>query len=140
MASEPPRSRPAFDLAALERPGEHCADVVPVLPKPRALRHLLGPEIAAPHHLRQLREVRRVPPPELLGFAGGFEPLDRELADRLQHAEPAAFGRDEALVDQGLQRIEAGVAHRLGGVEVPSADEHTEPVEQRPARRLSSSS
>ena len=57
--------------------------------------------------------------------------LARELADRLEHpeallAERARAASDEALVEQRGERVEVGVADRLGGLERAAAAEHRE--------------
>src|SRR5207247_11280060 len=45
--------------------------------------------------------------PEVIGLAGALEPLERVLADRLKHREAPGLVPDEALLDEGLDRVEA---------------------------------
>src|SRR5436190_23573389 len=66
-----------------------------------------------------------------LGLAGGVEPLDRELADGLQHPKAVAFAHaNEALVDEGLERVDVGIAHVLGDLDGAAAAENSEPGKQ----------
>src|SRR2546423_9381823 len=62
--------------------------------------------------------------------------LERELADRLEHpvallAEPSGAAAEQALVEQGGERVEVGVAHELRRLERAAAAEHAEAREQR---------
>lgn len=67
-----------------------------------------------------------MPPTQLVGFAIGLEALDGELANRLQHGETLVGLADQALVDEGAQDIEVGVADCFGGVDREAATEDRE--------------
>src|SRR5688500_15243018 len=69
---------------------------------------------------------------ELVGLAGGLEPLDGKLADGLEHPEAAAVGSDadEALVDQRLEGVEVSVDDLFGRLEGPAAAEDGQAGEQ----------
>src|SRR5262245_38237766 len=51
------------------------------------------------------------------------EALACELADRLQHREPAVSLADEALVDERRERVQVAVTDLLGRIESPAAGE-----------------
>jgi hypothetical protein len=73
----------------------------------------------------------RVAPAHGVGLAFGLQPLERVLADRLQHLVAAHRAGDEALVREGgdpVERVRA--AHGLGRLERPAAGEHAEPREE----------
>src|SRR3954454_12668899 len=62
--------------------------------------------------------------------------LEPELADRLEHpvallAEPAGAAAEQALVEQGGERVEIGVADELRRLEGAAAAEHAQAGEQR---------
>jgi hypothetical protein len=66
---------------------------------------------------------------------GPAEPLERELPDGLEHpvallAEPSRAAAEQALVEQGGERVEIGVAYELRRLERAAAPEHAEPPEQ----------
>ena len=72
-----------------------------------------------------------------VGVARRLELLEREFADRLEHpvallAEPPGAAAEEALVEQGGERVEIGIADRLRGLERATAAEHAKPREQPP--------
>src|SRR6478672_4298790 len=63
------------------------------------------------------------------------EPLDRELANCLEHpvallAEPPGAAAEKALVEQGGERVEVGLAHELRRLERAAAAERAEAREQ----------
>src|SRR6266496_417217 len=69
--------------------------------------------------------------PDCVGLAATVEPLACELADGLQHPEPVAFAHaDEALVDEGLEGVDVGIAYLLGGLDSAAAAENGEPGKQ----------
>jgi hypothetical protein len=74
--------------------------------------------------------MRRVAIPHLFALARLLQALERVLPDRLEHRETAVVGADEALVDERLERLEAGGAHLLRRLERPAAREDAEPREQ----------
>ena len=81
--------------------------------------------------LGERQEVFGVAAREVVCLAGLLEPLGRVLADRLQHPEAVVVAdADEALVDEGLQRVEVGVADLLGRLERAAAAEDGEPREE----------
>ena len=56
------------------------------------------------------------------------EPLERVLADRVEHAEAAAApAPNKALLDERLEDVELGVAHGLRRFERKAAGEHRQP-------------
>src|SRR5205823_2369048 len=55
--------------------------------------------------------VRGIKPRQLLRLARLLEPLERELADRLEHPEALLRVADEALLDQRLEDVEIGLQH-----------------------------
>ena len=59
------------------------------------------------------------------------EPLERILADRVEHAEAAAAPPpNQALLDERLEDVELGVAYGLRRVERKAAGEHRQPPEE----------
>ena len=72
----------------------------------------------------------RVARPYLCLGAAFDEPLERELADRLEHPEALVRVADQALLDERLQRVEIGVSHAFGRLQRATAPEHGEPGEQ----------
>ena len=80
--------------------------------------------------LAELEKVRGVPSPEILGATGISEPLECELADRLQHPEALVRMAQQALVDKRLQRVQVCVADALGRFHRAAACEHREPGEE----------
>src|SRR6266536_2737958 len=96
----------ASGTSVLERVAEHGTEVVvlglqPVEPDGGARGAQLGLG-----ELPELEEIRGAPAPDVLRVAALVEPLERELADRLQHPEAAVREADEALVDQRLQCVQ----------------------------------
>ena len=75
-----------------------------------------------------------MPSPKLDILARVVEPLDGELADRLEHpvARLPVFlaPAEEALVDERLERVGVGIAHDLGGLVVAAAGEDGECSEE----------
>ena len=69
-----------------------------------------------------------MPAPDLFELPALLEPLERELADRLEHPEPVLALPDEALLDEGREHVEVRVADLLGRFEREAADEHGEPA------------
>ncbi|MGI8885491.1 MAG: hypothetical protein ACR2G9_01035, partial [Gaiellaceae bacterium] len=65
-------------------------------------------------------------PAQLFALAGGVEPLDCVLANRLQH--PIALIREarQSLLDQRLEGVEIGTGDLLGGRERAAAGEDRE--------------
>src|SRR3954470_7076809 len=81
--------------------------------------------------LRHRQEEAGVRVPQRVLLAGVTQALERELADRLEHPEPALFAdADEALVDERLKAVEVGFADGLGRLERATICEHREPSEQ----------
>jgi hypothetical protein len=81
--------------------------------------------------LRECEKETGVPRPQLLLHARRAEPLERVLADRLQHPEALARVAEEALVDERLQRVEVRFADLLGGFQRAAAGEDGKPPEKR---------
>jgi hypothetical protein len=73
-----------------------------------------------------------VPVASFIGFRRAFEPFDRILTNSLEHAETPGPVGYEALVEQGLECRQVGVADVLGRFEREAADEDGEAVEQLP--------
>jgi hypothetical protein len=65
-----------------------------------------------------------------VGLAGLLQPFHGVLADRLEHRKALRVPADEALVEQGSERVELGLADSLGRVQREAAGEHTEPSEE----------
>jgi hypothetical protein len=69
-----------------------------------------------------------------LGLFGEVEEpvgvLPGVLADGLQHPEAVFPTKDKALFDQGLQGVQVGVGHLLGGLKGGSSSEDTQVGEQ----------
>ena len=64
------------------------------------------------------------------------EPLEREFADGLEHpvallTEPSRAAAEQALVEQGGERVEIGLADELRRFERAAAAEHAQVREQR---------
>src|SRR5438067_6692921 len=73
----------------------------------------------------------RVTAPEHLGLTGLVKPLDRVLADRLQHPEAVALAdANQALVDERLERVKICVADCFRRLERAAAREDGEPSEE----------
>src|SRR5436190_20743640 len=65
--------------------------------------------------------------PGLLPFWPCGELLLGVLADCLEHEEPVVICRpQQALVDQGLERVEVGVADLLGGSSIETSRKYAE--------------
>jgi hypothetical protein len=85
-----------------------------------------GSQVLEEHAVVALRAVE-----EVLGVSAAHmrqhtplsKPLLSELGDRRQHRETLSGPPYEALVDEGSQGVQVGVAHHLGSLERPSADE-----------------
>ena len=71
-------------------------------------------------------------PPQLVCFIGVLEPLERIVADRLEHPESLLAAADEALLEQRLQRVELGVADLLGCRERAPTGEDREAAKESP--------
>ena len=65
-----------------------------------------------------------------VSLARGFEPLPGELPDRLVHPEAAVDEPDEALLHEGLERVEVGFGDVLRHLEGAAAREDREAREQ----------
>ena len=63
-------------------------------------------------------------PSDRLSLTAGVETFSGELANRLEHPESLARAAKEALLDEGLECVEAGVRHRLCRLERAAAGEH----------------
>ncbi len=75
---------------------------------------LAGIEIRA---LEEGEEELGVPATHILGVRRILEALERVLADRVEHAEPAAAPLPhEILDDERLEHVEVGIADGLRGV------------------------
>ncbi len=74
-------------------------------------------------------EPVRVTVVELARVREPFEPLCRELADRLEHPVAVAGAAEQALVDQRRDRVDVGAADLLGGLERAAAGEDGQPGE-----------
>jgi hypothetical protein len=59
-----------------------------------------------------------------LGVVGLLEALEGVLPDRLEHRKVLIRAAHEVLVDERLQRVEAGAADRLGRGQRPAASEN----------------
>ena len=87
--------------------------------------------------LGKCQEVLRVAAARLAELSGVAQSLERVLAHRLEHGE-AWLGvaahqlAQQAVVDEGGERVQRGAAHRFGGIERAAAREHRQPGEQRP--------
>ena len=93
---------PELDRSAAQRPGDGAAEVV-LLGEPEV--EALAPGAVCPcieiRLFRNREEVLGMTPSDLIGVGGGVEQLDRELPDRVEHAQPAARPpADEALDDK----------------------------------------
>src|SRR4029453_6549899 len=117
-------------LSALQHPGERGANVVPLGAKAFLYGRLLWAQVVELHRLSHLGHVLRMTSSDHAGLAGLFQPLDGVLADRLEHREPFALATDQALVEQGGERVEVGLADLLGGVQREAAREDAEPPEE----------
>ena len=63
-------------------------------------------------------------------LVSGFELLERELAQRLQHQQPFVADRlEQALVDERGDGVEVGARDRFGRVEREATAEDCEPAE-----------
>ena len=132
-------------VAAVERPLQGSAQIgmvafVPVEPR----RRPWPPQLRLGRFgVRQ--EPVAVPSAHRRRLPGRLQPLSRELADRLQHAEPrrrlplgpAGALPHEAVVDEGGQTVQEinaevaiGVAHGRRRLEGPAASEDAEAAEQ----------
>ena len=86
--------------------------------------------VAFPSGLGVSEAVVDVTQAELTCGAAFGEPLDRVLANRLQHPEALVRVAHEALVDERLQRVEIGTGDVLGGIERAPAAEDGQVCEQ----------
>src|SRR5512132_2740034 len=80
--------------------------------------------------LRQRQEVLSVAAAQVVGLAGCLEPLERELADRLEHPVPLAGVADEVLVDQRFERVNVRIGDSLTRRERAAAGEDGEAGEE----------
>ena len=105
--------------------------VEPLQPRPRVLARDPG------LRLRRQAEVReRVAAADLDRVGALGQPLERVLAQRLEHREALAAADHEALVGQSSDAVERrGAAHRLRGLHRAAAGEHAELREQRALAR-----
>src|SRR6476660_2924261 len=69
---------------------------------------------------------------QLVVLSALIESLGRVLPDRLQHPESLLLPAKQALIDQRLQRVYAGVAHLLRRLERAAAAEDRQSLEQEP--------
>ena len=91
--------------------------------------------LVAPHELRlrlerEGEEVLGMAATELVGVGCLVEPLERELADRLQHRVARLLAAEQVLVEQRAERVDFGAADGLGRLERAAAREHREAREQ----------
>jgi hypothetical protein len=80
--------------------------------------------------LRQLQEVLRVAPSDLIGPARLLEPLAGVLADRLERRVALIRVSQKALVDERLEGVEISVRNAFGGLEGTPTAEHRESGEE----------
>ena len=81
---------------------------------------------------RQIEVVLGVRGFRVVGFTRRLQLLGRELANRLEQAEPAAApAADEALGHERLERPEVGAGHGLGTFGREAAREDAQPPEER---------
>jgi hypothetical protein len=121
VASERPESpdrcgQPRAELLVRLQPIERGADVVvlglqPVEPFTRRLAEMRL------RILDESEEVLRVAAAQLLALGRVVEPLDRILANRLEHPEAFAGSPHETLLDERLERVEVGIGDCLDHVE-----------------------
>ena len=79
----------------------------------------------------ELKEIFCVTALQYLGLAGVLEPLNRVLADRLQHPEAVGLAHaNQALVNERFERVEICGADRFSRLERRSAREDGEPSEE----------
>ncbi len=71
-----------------------------------------------------------MPAPDLFELPVLLQALEGELADCLQHPEPVLALADEALLDEGSDRVQVRIADLLGCLEREAADEHGESREE----------
>ena len=87
--------------------------------------------------LGKCQEVLRVAAAALAELSGGTQSLEGVLAHRVEHGE-AWLGvaahqlAQQAVVDEGGERVQRGAADRFGGIQRAAAREHRQPGEQRP--------
>ena len=67
---------------------------------------------------------------DVVCLAARLEPLDGELADGFVHPEAIVGVADEALLDEGLERVQFGIDHLLRGLERAPAGEDGQAREQ----------
>jgi hypothetical protein len=103
------------------------------------VRQLGRDEVVSLVSLGFQREVRRLrereqplaqTPSCRVSAAGGFQPLARVLANRLEHPEASVGVANEALLDERLEQVDIGVGDLLGGLDGATADEDRERREQ----------
>ena len=85
--------------------------------------------------VRDLQHPLGMAPAQFVLASRLAEPLERELANGLEHpvallAERSGAAAEQALVEQGGERAEIGVAHQLRGLERAASAEHAEAREQ----------
>ena len=86
--------------------------LLPIQPFPPAAQ-LLVPQPRF-RLLGDRQEILRVAASQLHSLVRCGEPLGRVLANRLEHPEPFLGAPNEALVDEGLERVEVGVDDLFG--------------------------
>ena len=130
-----------LDVVAARRPAERRAQVAELDLDPVDRLAPAGPVPVVPVRRRLLREERRMPVTRGLGVAGVRQPVDGELADRLEHAVARArrrvVGDDERLPHERIERLQHVdlVAARGDGAdarEIEPAGEHRDRPQQRP--------
>ena len=120
-------------------PPEGCRALVPGVPATRAVPCPTG----GSRPLRQVQHRRRVPRRDNIGLAPLLQHLGGEFTDGLQHRETRFVGRlietDEALVEELADELDdvaadlvRRAAHRLGHLQVETAAEHRQPVDEAP--------
>ena len=82
--------------------------------------------------LRERQEVLSVAATQRSAFDRVLEPLERILADRLQHPEAFLGVTEQALVDERLERVETGLRDVLSGLESTAAGEDSQARKQPP--------
>ena len=91
-----------------------------------------------PFRLEALGELGQplcMPQPHL-GGSGFLEPLDREMADRLEHHEAGVAPPKQVVVDERAEGLERRLADLLRSLERAAADEDAEPDERQAFLRV----
>ena len=112
----------------LEKPGQRqphvCQFTIKLLEQPL----LRWPANLGIDGLSDPKVVLRVSAPEDIFFARFLEPLERVLADRLQHPVALACAADEALVDERRSVSRSASQTVFGRLERAAAGEYREPT------------